>query len=164
MTFSGDQNAPPAEQDYIVGYGRPPKETRFKPGQSGNPKGRKRKPKSVQAQMQSVLSKKIDITEGGRTRRLSLQEVMLRNIANKAAKGDLRAANFVLGLINSDAATQSDTIDKTKLSSEDQALFEQMMTELITQADLPDLNAETEPEPETQDPSLAEQEKPTDDT
>lgn len=164
MTDSSDQNTPSAKQDYVVGYGRPPKETRFKPGQSGNPKGRKRKPKSVQAQMHSVLSKKINITEGGRTRRLTLQEVMLRNIANKAAKGDLRAANFVLGLINSDAAAQSDTIDEAKLSAEDQALFEQMMTELTTQEDPPDPNAEIEPEPETHDPIPTQQENPTDDT
>ena len=55
--------------------------------------------------MRMVLSKKVEISEGGKTKRLTLQEVMLRNIANKAAKGDLRAANFVLGLLNSDAAS-----------------------------------------------------------
>lgn len=163
MTDSSDKN-PPADQDYKVGYGQPPKETRFKPGQSGNPKSRKRKPKSVRAQMQSVLSKKITIAEGGQTKRLTLQEVMLRSIANKAAKGDLRAANFVLGLINSDAAAQSDTIDETKLSAEDQALFEQMMTELTSQDDLQDPNAAIEPEPETKDPVPTEQENLTDDT
>ena len=164
MTGDNEQKKQPAEHDYEVGYGRPPKATRFKPGQSGNPKGRKRKPKSVQAQMQTVLSKKIDITEGGQTKRLTLQEVMLRNIANKAVKGDLRAASFVLGLINSEAAAQSDTIDESKLSAEDQALFEQMMAELTSQDGLPEPVAETAPESETQDPVSTEQEKPTDDT
>ena len=33
-----------SDQEYKVGPGRPPKEHRFKPGQSGNPKGAKRKP------------------------------------------------------------------------------------------------------------------------
>ena len=33
-----------SDQEYKVGPGRPPKEYRFKPGQSGNPKGAKRKP------------------------------------------------------------------------------------------------------------------------
>lgn len=164
MTDSNDQKEPSAEQDYAVGYGRPPKATRFKPGQSGNPKGRKRKPKSVQAQMLSALSKKINITEGGRTRRLTLQEVMLRSIANKAAKGDLRAASFVLGLINSEVAAQSDTIDEAKLSAEDQALFEQMLTELTTQEDTPGPKTETESEPETHRAIPTEQENLTDDT
>lgn len=164
MTDGGVSNTPPPEQDYKVGYGRPPKETRFKPGQSGNPKGRKRRPKSVQAQLKTVLSKKVSIAEGGRTKRLTLQEVMLRSIANKAAKGDLRAANFVLGLINSDVAAQTDTIEETKLSTEDQTLFEQMMAELINQDGLSDSNAEIEPEPETQTPVPTEQEKLNDDT
>ena len=29
-----------AKPGYEVGYGKPPKDTRFKPGQSGNPSGR----------------------------------------------------------------------------------------------------------------------------
>ena len=164
MTNGSDKNTPPAEQDYIVGYGRPPKATQFKPGQSGNPKGRKRKPKSVPAQTQDIMQKKINITEGGRTKRLTFQEVILLRIANNAAKGDLKAASLVFSLINSEAAAQSDTIDETKLSAEDQALFEQMMAELTTLDALPDSDAEIEPERETQDPIPAEQEKPTDDT
>ena len=31
---------PPGPRDYEVGYGKPPKEHRFKKGQSGNPRGR----------------------------------------------------------------------------------------------------------------------------
>jgi hypothetical protein len=31
------------EDDYEIGYRRPPRETRFKKGQSGNPKGRRKK-------------------------------------------------------------------------------------------------------------------------
>lgn len=158
MKNGSDQGKQLKEQDYLVGYGRPPKETRFKQGQSGNPKGRKRKPKSVQAQMHSVLSKKITITEDGRAKRLTLQEVMLRNIANKAAKGDLKAANFVLGIISSEAAAQNDTIDGSKLSAEDQKLFDQMIAELSTQEDTSDPNARSSYSPETFDPTPTEQE------
>ena len=144
-------------QDYKVGYGRPPKATQFKPGQSGNPKGRKAKPKSVQEQMRMVLSKKVEISEGGKTKRLTLQEVMLRNIANKAAKGDLRAASFVLGLLNSEAASESDTIDQHKLSNEDLALFEQMMAELSPPLESPAPNEGIEHTIETLSLNLNEQ-------
>lgn len=164
MTDDDQQRKQPADKAYEIGYGRPLKVTRFKPGQSGNPKGRKHKPKSAQAQMRTVLSKKVNITEGGRTKRLTLQEVMLRSIANKAAKGDHRAANFVLGLINSEAASQSETIDETKLSADDQELFEQMMTELTSPNGLSDQVGGIDPEPETQDSVPAEQEEPTDET
>ena len=40
-------SAPPAEEEYKVGPGRPPKEYTWKPGQSGNPKGAKRKKRSL---------------------------------------------------------------------------------------------------------------------
>ncbi len=47
---AGKRQGPPASsatptsgQEYKVGWGRPPKEFQFKPGQSGNPKGAKRK-------------------------------------------------------------------------------------------------------------------------
>lgn len=130
MTARNEGDDQTSEQGYEVGYGRPPEKSQFKPGQSGNPKGRKRKPKSTQDQMKTILSKRITITEAGHSKRMTLQEVILRSIANKAAKGDLRAANFVLNLINSDEAAQADTIVQANLSAEDQVLFEQMMTEL----------------------------------
>jgi hypothetical protein len=142
MTDRTDDDQPP-EDDYDVGYGRPPKHSQFQPGKSGNPKGRKRKPKSTQDQMRTILSKRITISEGGQSKRLTLQEVMLRSIANKAAKGDLRAANFVLNLINSDDAARSETIDQTTLSAEDQILFEQMMTELGADGDSTETESET---------------------
>lgn len=142
MSDNDDGESPEPKQDYEVGYGRPPEKTQFRPGQSGNPKGRKRKPKSTQDQMKSILSKRITINEAGQSKRLTLQEVMLRSIANNAAKGDLRAANFVLNLINSDDAARTETLDKAMLSTEDQVLFEQMMGELKADSGTP----ETEPD------------------
>ena len=35
-----------AGPDYDVGYGKPPKNRQFPPGQSGNPKGRRSRPSS----------------------------------------------------------------------------------------------------------------------
>lgn len=132
------------DRDYEVGYGKPPKGTRFKPGQSGNPKGRQRRPKSTQQQMQTILRSRITVSEGGQSKRLTLQEVMLRSIANKAAKGELRAASFVMNLIQSAEAAESELIDQSSLSPEDQALFEKMLAELTPEAET---NAESDVEP-----------------
>jgi hypothetical protein len=157
MTHQSDDNRT-AEDPYEVGYGRPPKSSQFQPGKSGNPKGRKRKPKSTQDQMRTILSKRITIAEGGQSKRLTLQEVMLRSIGNKAAKGDLRAANFVLNLINSDEAAQTDSIEQSSLSPEDQALFEQMMCELSTIEDTAasDAVSSQSVDPQTEDTSQKE--------
>jgi Family of unknown function (DUF5681) len=50
---------------YEVGYGRPPRHSRFKPGQSGNPKGRPKGSKSLKTLLEGALSLPITITECG---------------------------------------------------------------------------------------------------
>lgn len=128
--MSEEENTEHPRADYEVGYGRPPKATRFKPGQSGNPKGRKRKPRSLKDEMRSIMKKPIAIKENGQTKRMPLQKVTLRSVAKKAAQGDLRAASFVINLMNSEEADKTDILDAKSLSPEDQKLFDEMMQEL----------------------------------
>jgi len=133
---------------YEVGYGKPPKSGQFKPGESGNPKGRKRKPKSVQAQTQKALSKKIRVNEGGQSRLLSVQDVIIKSLVNKAAKGDLKAASFVFNLANSPLFADTDTISEDSLSPEDKAMLEKMMDQYSgTDASEPSPDPELEGEP-----------------
>ncbi|MER3356617.1 MAG: DUF5681 domain-containing protein [Hoeflea sp. D1-CHI-28] len=75
MTHRDDDETP--KPDYEVGYCRPPKDKQFKKGQSPNPTGRKRKPKSVREQIKDVLAQKIPITEGGKTKKLPRQQIIL---------------------------------------------------------------------------------------
>ena len=51
-----------------VGYGRPPVHTRFKPGQSGNPKGRRKGQRNLHTVLTEALNQRITIREGDRTR------------------------------------------------------------------------------------------------
>ena len=50
----------PTDQDYRVGPGRPPKEHQFKPGQSGNPAGARRKPKSIEPVLKGLLERALN--------------------------------------------------------------------------------------------------------
>jgi hypothetical protein len=59
--------------DYIVGYGRPPKERQFAAGKSGNPKGRPKGSRTMGAMLQDILNQKIAVTENGKTRRIPTQ-------------------------------------------------------------------------------------------
>ena len=43
-------------RDYEIGYGRPPKHTQFKKGQSGNPEGRPKGIKSLSTELDDELS------------------------------------------------------------------------------------------------------------
>lgn len=74
-------------EDEEVGYGKPPKKHRFKPGQSGNPKGR---PKVYKSPV-SVLEEPIAIRVDGKTREVSPFEAAIRKTAHKALEGRLPA-------------------------------------------------------------------------
>ena len=87
------------DRDYEVGYGRPPRSGQFKPGQSGNPKGRPKAAKSVGTMVEEVFFRKIPITENGKRREVTMVEAILRQLANGAAKGDMRHIDRVLKLL-----------------------------------------------------------------
>lgn len=76
---------------YKVGYKKPPTATRFKPGQSGNRKGRPKRSKNVSTIMDKEANALVTITEQGRRKMLSKIEIGIKHLVNKAASGDLKA-------------------------------------------------------------------------
>ena len=84
------------DRDYDVGYGKPPKATRFRKGQTGNPKGRPKGAKGVQASLKRELESKITIQEGGRTLRITKAQAAAKQLMNKALTGDMRAMTMLL--------------------------------------------------------------------
>ncbi len=82
--------------DGKVGYGRPPKRTRFKAGQSGNPRGRPKKNRSIEAMVKRELDRMVDITEGGRELRISKREAIIKQFVNRALKGDAKPLQLML--------------------------------------------------------------------
>jgi hypothetical protein len=82
-------------KDYKVGYGKPPKEHRFKPGESGNLAGRPPGRKSIPVLLEKELGRLVSAIENGRERRLSKRELIVRVLINKAVKGDLNAIKLI---------------------------------------------------------------------
>src|ERR1700677_3167886 len=70
--------------NYEAGYGRPPKETQFRLGQSCNPTGSRKGSKTIGVRLQELMNSKVTVTEGGRSRRISRLDVMLRQLTNDA--------------------------------------------------------------------------------
>jgi hypothetical protein len=82
--------------DYEVGYGKPPKDGKFQKGVSGNPSGRPKKPSDFVSELMRELNSKVIINENGQRKAIKKFLVMMRQLANKAASGDLKATRMVL--------------------------------------------------------------------
>lgn len=82
--------------DYQVGYGKPPRSTRWKPGQSGNPRGRPKGSKSLASIYNKIMQQRVEIQEHGRIIRISMWEAILRKLRQNALKGDFKAIAFLL--------------------------------------------------------------------
>jgi uncharacterized protein DUF5681 len=87
------------EDDTQVGYGKPPMNTRFKPGQSGNPAGRPKSPRSLERDLIEVMYETVTIGEGDARETLSKQHSILRGLAAKAMEGDPKATALVIELV-----------------------------------------------------------------
>lgn len=84
---------------YSVGYRKPPQHSRFKPGQSGNPKGKPRGAKNLSTIVGNAIKEKVQVNENGKRRSVSKLEVAIKQLVNKAAGGDQKALNQLLPLV-----------------------------------------------------------------
>jgi hypothetical protein len=79
------------EGEYEVGKGRPPKETRWKKGQSGNPRGRPKSRKPGPVDVAAVLETPVQVRVGSRKTKMSTFEASFRQLAKRAVDGHLPA-------------------------------------------------------------------------
>ena len=70
---------------YEVGYGKPPKHSQFRPGQSGNPAGRRKGVRNLKTDVKRTLATPVKVKEGGRTRTRSTQEGCPHGVAREGA-------------------------------------------------------------------------------
>ncbi len=84
-----DRKKPSGDND--VGFGNPPKERQFKPGQSGNPRGRPKSKKAVLTDVSKLLNEPVKVKAGGKVREMGPFEAGFRKLAKKAVDGNLPA-------------------------------------------------------------------------
>jgi hypothetical protein len=121
------KSSPPLTEDapYEVGYGKPPKHTRFKPGQSGHPSGRPRGQRNFRTAVRQALKEKITIREGDKSRTVSKMEAIIQITFNKALKADAKGLvafiQFVrwAGLMDEEPEPSS----SESISAEDEAIL-----------------------------------------
>lgn len=112
-------------KDYEVGYGKPPRDTQFKKGTSGNPNGRPKKVKNIATDIKEELEEMVQITEGGQTKTVTKQRALIKSLLAKASQGNVRAAQTLLNL-----KTDVDQADTAESAEE---WFTEDDLEIITQ-------------------------------
>ena len=99
-----------------AGYMKPPKHGQFKKGQSGNPKGRPKKPEDLFTVLQKVLARKV--TVAGQDRKISIREALVRRLRERTLAGEKRAIALQQKILEQAAAAAPDhgtTIDINEL-------------------------------------------------
>lgn len=84
---------------YDVGYGKPPQDSRFKKGRSGNPTGRPKGTRNLETMLERAFQEKVIVTERGKSKKMTKIEVAIRQQMNKAAAGDPKALMLVTALM-----------------------------------------------------------------
>ena len=89
---------------YIVGWRRPPVATRFRLGQSGNPKGRPKGARDLATIIAATLGERVAVNENDRRRRITKLEAAVMQLVNRAAGGETRMIQLLLALVQTHEA------------------------------------------------------------
>jgi hypothetical protein len=127
---SSGSSSPARADDSEVGYRKPPKHSRWKKGQSGNPKGRPPKSRNYKSLLKKELDERTAIREGGRIVQLTKREAIVKVWVDKSLKGDLKAIATVFATDDelaamAETAAQANTSER--ISQKDRAIYEAIL-------------------------------------
>ena len=89
---------------YAIGYAQAPKDTQWKPGQSGNPRGRPKKPERSVSQRQQlrdiaeIMEEHVPIAINGQRKTMTMFQAAVRRIMLQAMEGKLAQQKIFLQL------------------------------------------------------------------
>ena len=142
-TQSSDQPplAPPNSGDpelvYTVGYKKPPVHSRWQKGQSGNPRGPKKRQKSLNTIVREIMTAPISIRTGGRDQVMSRAQALVLKSVEAASKGNDRALDRLLRLyaaaMPDDGGGQTAMASEQPLSATDEATLAALRDILIAE-------------------------------
>ena len=82
---------PKKPRDYEVGYGKPPKHTQWKPGQSGKPSGRPKGATGAKKRSKRMLEALNQVRVGDEVRTMTTHDLALERVREGVRKADNRA-------------------------------------------------------------------------
>ena len=122
---------PDDESAYAVGYGKPPRHSRFEPGQSGNPRGRLPGSKNLSSLLKKALDEPVIVVENNRRRRIAKREAIVKQFVNQSAKGDLKATQLLLSILRDlESRVEPGSVDADKFTEADQQIIKRIKARL----------------------------------
>ena len=122
---------PDPKREYEVGYGKPPPETRFKKGQSGNPKGRPAGAKNLSILLAEALNERVIVADDGGHRKITKREAIVKQLVNRSATADLRAVKILLDMLRDiEGRTEAASPEPPTFTEADEKVFEQLRARL----------------------------------
>ena len=116
------------QREYEIGYGRPPRYTRFQRGRSGNPNGRPKGAQNLATLLSEALNEKVTVAENGRRRKISKRQAIITQLVNRSAQADLKATQILLPVMQ-DVERRSETAPaEADFDAADQKVIEQLKT------------------------------------
>lgn len=131
----------PKRRDYKIGYGKPPKRTRFKRGKSGNPKGRPKGSRNLKTDLEEELKRQVVIREDGKPKQVSKQRATVMSLFNKAMKGDPPAIRILFELIRQLEEEKAEDIEARTPSRDDLEIlkdYENLIRQQLSKVDADD--------------------------
>src|SRR5690348_4251697 len=115
------------ESDYEVGYGKPPRHTRFPKGQSGNPRGRPKGAKNFKILLSEALDEPVAVTENGGRRKVTKREAIVKQLVNQSAIANWRAIKILLDLVREvEGETQPASPETSSFTEADEQVIAQL--------------------------------------
>jgi len=127
---------PDVKSKYEVGYGKPPRHTRFRKGRSGNPTGRPRGKKNLATLLSDALAEPVIVVENGRRKKISKRQAIITQLVNKSASADLKATQILLAMLR-DIESRADpgSDDIPAFTEADQQIIRRIQARLRTESD-----------------------------
>lgn len=116
--------------DFEVGYGKPPRHTRFKTGRSGNPRGRRPGSRNLSTLLGEALNEPVVVAENGGRRKISKREAIIKQLVNQSAQGDWRAAKLLLDILQDIERRTEPQTPESSFGSADEKVIEQLKARL----------------------------------
>lgn len=111
-----------SSKDYDVGYGKPPKHSQFKPGQSGNKKGRPNGSRNIKTDFKEISRKRVRMEDNKNSKTITTQQAALLKLTEGALKGDIRKLDKFIQLCQTYNNEQENTEQK-KLAKNDKDIL-----------------------------------------